>query len=276
MKTKRVEFLSVCLILAALSVGYNVGASSERPERMILIPSGEFVMGADSEHTNTNHGPAHRVDLEAFYIDKFEVTNAQFEEFILDGGYQNQGLWTVEGWDFIQKNQIKTPLHYGENTVSTEPGHPVIGVSWYEADAYATWAGKRLPTEAEWEKAARGLNARIYPWGDTMDFTKLSYFPHGTKLQLVGNFPDGASPYGVMDMAGSVWEWCSDWYSANYYSQSPRKNPKGPESSEYRVLRGGGWDSIRLQLRTYYRYSDKGIRRTYNIGFRCVQSVSDR
>ena len=270
---KDVRLFFVALLFTVVSVCDQPSFSSEPPEDMVLIPLGEFVMGANSIHTNTNHAPAHRVDLEAFYINKFEVTNAQFEEFILDGGYQNQGLWTAEGWDFIQKNRIKTPLHYGENSVSTEPDHPVIGVSWYEADAYATWAGKRLPTEAEWEKAARGVESRIYPWGDTMDFTKLSYFPHGTKLQLVGNFPDGASPYGVMDMAGSVWEWCSDWYSANYYSQSPRKNPKGPENGDYRVLRGGGWDSIRLQLRTYYRYSDKRNRRTYNIGFRCVQDV---
>ena len=274
---KGVEFFSIIgLMLVILNACDKPSVSSEPPEDMVLIPSGTFIMGTDSQQANADQKPAHKVHLDAFYIDKHEVTNAQYEAFIANGGYQNQNFWTTEGWDFIQNNQIKTPLQYGENSVSTEPDHPVIGVSWYEADAYAAWSGKRLPTEAEWEKAAKGTEWRVYPWGNEMDFSKLSYFPHVTKVQAVGSFPSGASPYGVMDMAGSVWEWCSDWYADNYYSKSPQQNPIGPNKGEHRVLRGGGWDSIRLQLRTPYRYYDKEDRRTYNIGIRCVHDVRER
>ena len=281
---KCVSLLFIGLMLTVLAACEQSSVSSEPPEDMVLIPAGEFVMGTDSEGANADQKPAHRVYLEAFYIDKHEVTNAEYEEFILAGGYKKKEFWTEEGWDFIQKFQfdagewhkIETPLQYGENSVSTEPDHPVIGVSWYEANAYATWAGKRLPTEAEWEKAARGTDGHIYPWGKEMDFSKLSYFPHVTKLQAVGSFSGGASPYGVMDMAGSVWEWCSDWYGESYYLQGSRKNPKGPDSGENRVLRGGGWDSIRLQLRCSYRYYESEGRRTYNVGFRCVQDVPER
>ena len=273
---KGVSFLSIGLILAVLAACDQSSVSSVPPEDMVLIPAGEFIMGTDSEQANADQKPAHQVYLDAFYIDKYEVTNAQFEGFIVNGGYQDQKLWTAEGWRFIQKNQIKTPLQHSENSVSTDPDHPVIGVSWYEASAYATWAGKRLPTEAEWEKAARGTDGRIYPWGNEMDFSKLSYFPHVTKVQTVGSFAKGASPYGVLDMVGSVWEWCADWYNESYYPQGSRKSPKGPEGGEYRVLRGGGWDSIWLQLRTSYRYCDKEDRRTYNIGFRCVQDTTGK
>ena len=273
---KRVRFLSVGLMLAILNACDQPTVYSEPPKNMILIPAGNFIMGTNSEQANADQKPAHKVYLDAFYIDKHEVTNAQFEAFITDGGYQNQEHWTENGWNFIQKNHITTPLQHGENTVSTKPNHPMIGVSWYEAKAYATWAGKRLPTESEWEKAAKGTKKRVYPWGDEMDFSKLSYFPHVTKVRAVGSFPEGASPYGVLDMAGSVWEWCSDWYGESYYPQSARENPKGPDSGEYRVLRGGGWDSIRLQLQCTYRYYDKADRRTYNIGFRCVQDTSEK
>lgn len=263
-------------MIAILASCNQPSASTDAPEGMVLVPSGEFIMGTDSEQANPDQRPAHTVYLDAFYIDKHEVTNAQYEEFILAGGYQNKKFWTKDGWDFIQKHQIQSPLKYGQNSVSTEPEHPVIGVSWYEASAYAMWAGKRLPTEAEWEKAVRGTDRRIYPWGNEMDFSKLSYFPHSTKLLKVGSFPAGASLYGVMDMAGSVWEWTADWYNETYYSQSPLKNPKGPNNGMYRVLRGGGWDSIRLQLQCIYRYYDKEDREMYNIGFRCAKDARNR
>ena len=281
---KCVSLLCIGLILTVLAAYDQSSVSSVSPEDMVLIPAGEFIRGTDSEGANTDQKPAHQVYLDAFYIDKYEVTNAEYEEFILAGGYKKREFWTEEGWNFIQKfqfdadewHQIETPLQYGENSVSTDPNHPVIGVSWYEANAYAAWAGKRLPTEAEWEKAARGTDERIYPWGNEMDFSKLSYFSHIIKLQAVGSFPEGASPYGVMDLAGGVWEWCADWYDDSYYPQSPGRNPTGPDKGEYRVLRGGGWDSIRLQLRCSYRYYEPAGRRTYNVGFRCVQDTVER
>ena len=256
------------------------------PEGMVLVPAGEFIMGTDDSHASSDQRPAHKVYLDAFYIDKHEVTNAQFEEFILAGGYKKRKYWTEAGWKFIQKERfyyiyptrevyrIEAPHAYGDNDVSTAPDHPVIGVSWYEAGAYAKWAGKRLPTEAEWEKAARGLEkTRVYPWGNKMDFSKLNYFPHQQKLKPVGSFPTGESSYGVLDMAGSVWEWCSDWHAGNYYVQSPNKNPKGPAQGELKILRGGGWASIRLQLQCTHRNAEKPTRRAFTVGFRCVKEV---
>lgn len=271
---KGVGFLSIIgLMLTILNACDKVSVSSEPPEDMVLIPAGDFIMGTDSEQANVDQKPAHKVHLDAFYIDKHEVANAQYEEFILAGGYKSKKLWTREGWDFIQNNQIKTPLKYRQNKISTEPDHPVIGISWYEADAYAKWVGKRLPTEAEWEKTARGTDLRFYPWGNHMDFSKLNYFPHVTRVLAVGSFPQGASPYGVMDMAGNVWEWTADWYSESYYDRTPKTNPKGPSNGEYRVLRGGAWDSIRRQLQCTYRYYEKENYQNYTIGFRCAKDA---
>jgi len=273
-----VFFLLLCVVPSE--------AFGKTPEGMALIPAGEFTMGTDEPQANADQRPAHKVYLDAFYMDKTEVTNAQFEEFILAGGYKTRKYWTKAGWEFIQKERffyssprretyrIQTPLAFGGNTVSTAPDHPVIGVSWYEAAAYATWAGKRLPTEAEWEKAARGTKERTYPWGNKMDFSKLRYFPHQEKVKPVGSFPKGASPYGVLDLAGSVWEWCADWYDENSYPQSQKKNPQGPATGDAKVLRGGGWDSIRLQLRCTHRYAEKPTHRAYTIGFRCVTDAN--
>lgn len=244
-------------------------AMSEPPEGMVLVPAGEFTMGTDDPQAPDDQRPARKVNVDAFYIDKHEVTNAQFKEFILANGYKTRKYWTKEGWDFIRKKRvyyiypekatyhIDSPLGFGENDVSTAPNHPVIGVSWYEASAYAKWAGKRLPTEAEWEKAARGTDARIYPWGNKFDFSKLKYFPHHDKLSPVGSYPKGASPYGVLDMAGSVAEWCAD----------------NIDNKETKVLRGGGWDALRLQLRCTYRKNQPPIYQYYNTGFRCAKDT---
>lgn len=226
-------------------------------------------MGTDDAQAPENQRPARRVYVDAFYIDKHEVTNAQFQEFILADGYNTRKYWTRDGWNFIEKKRayytyptketyrIEKPLGFGENSVSTAPDHPVIGVSWYEAAAYAKWAGKRLPTEAEWEKAARGTDGRIYPWGNTFDFSKLKYFPHHEKLSPVGSFPSGASPYGALDMAGSVAEWCAG----------------GSGDNEKKAVRGGGWNAIRLQLRCTYWKAHHPTYRYYNLGFRCAKDA---
>ena len=265
---KCVGFLAVWLMVVVLNACDQPSVSSESLEDMILIPAGEFIMGTTSEQANADQKPAHKVYLDAFYIDKHEVTNAQFEAFILADGYNKRKYWTKAGWDFIQKKRfyylavgkktyrVDKPLAFGKNSVSTAPDHPVIGVSWYEVVAYAKWAGKRLPTEAEWEKAARGTNARIYPWGNEFDFSKLNYFPHHQKLLRVGSFPIGASPYGVLDMAGSVAEWCADG------------------DGEKRVHRGGGWNATRMQLRSTFRNEAAPTYRHYTLGFRCAKDVN--
>ena len=244
-------------------------AMSEPPQGMVLIPAGEFTMGTDDPQASDDQRPARKVNVDAFYIDKYEVTNAQFQEFILEDGYNKREYWTKAGWDFIQKERylyidiarvpyrIESPLGFDGNDVSTEPDHPVIGVSWYEASAYAEWAGKRLPTEVEWEKAARGMDARLYPWGNTFDFMKLNYFPHHEKLLPVGSFPKGANMFGVLDMAGSVAEWCAD-------------NLQGEKT---KAVRGGSWNSIRRHLRCAYRIEKSPAYRYYTVGFRCAKSV---
>lgn len=256
------------LLIVMLVPGFAV---SEPPEGMVLVPAGEFTMGTDAPHAPAVQTPARTVNVDAFYIDTHEVTNAQFKEFIWADGYNTREYWTKAGWDFIQKKRvhylygneklvyrIDKPLGIKGNSVSTEPDHPIIGVSWYEAAAYAKWAGKRLPTEAEWEKAARGTDARIYPWGNKFDFTKLHYFPHHEKLMSVGSFPEGRSPYGVLDMAGSVSEWCAD------------------SDKEKKIVRGGGWNATRLQLRCVHREAHLPTYRYYNLGFRCAKSVNGK
>ena len=209
---------------------------------MVYVPAGEFLMGtsdADIEHYKEifplrkitrfdNERPQRTVFVDAFYIDKYEVTNKQYKKFLAETGY--------------------IPKHYLDYAPYNTSNFPAAVLEWEDAVAYANWAGKRLPTEAEWEKAARGTDGRIWPWGNEWDGTKLSG-NDGTGLKdgyketaPVGQFPQGASPYGAHDMAGNLWEWVSDWYDPNYYRTSPPNiNPKGPETGDGHVLKGGGW-----------------------------------
>jgi len=209
---------------------------------MVYVPAGEFLMGtsdADIEYYKEifplrdiarfdNERPQRTVFVDAFYIDKFEVTNQQYKKFLTETGYE--------------------PKHYLDYSPYNTPNFPAAVLEWEDAVAYAEWAGKRLPTEAEWEKAARGTDGRIWPWGNEWDGTKLSG-NDGTGMRdgyketaPVGQFPQGASPYGAHDMAGNLWEWVADWYDENYYHTAPTKvNPKGPETGDGHVLKGGGW-----------------------------------
>jgi formylglycine-generating enzyme required for sulfatase activity len=218
---------------------------------MVLIPAGEFEMGSND---SSGEKPMHTVYLDAFYIDKYEVTNAQYKKFIDETSHRKPGYWKEPNYD--------------------APNQPVVDVSWDDAKAYADWAGKRLPTEAEWEKAARGgLRGKSYPLGDTLTHDDANYDGTGGQDQWSYTSPVGSfSPngYGLYDMAGNVWEWCADWYDKNYYANSPRQNPMGPSSGQYRVYRGGSWntsnpDNIRVSNRDYE------IRAFSNIGFRCVK-----
>jgi formylglycine-generating enzyme required for sulfatase activity len=226
--------------------------------RMVYVPEGEFEMG--SNNGDDDEKPVHRIFLDAFWIDVFEVTNALYKKCVDAGRCQPPG----------NSSSYTRSSYFGNSQFDN---YPVIYVSWDDAHAYCTWAGKRLPTEAQWEKAARGTDGRIYPWGNTFDKNLLNSNEGGKgDTTAVGSYPGGASPYGALDMAGNVWEWVADWYDNGYYANSPRQNPTGPSSGESRVLRGGSWNHFQNLARAAYRYDYGHPTNRYNdFGFRCAQ-----
>ena len=235
------------------------------PTAEILIPAGTFQMGCDrsnrAESCNTSELPLHTVYLDAYYIDKYEVTNARYKACVDSGectAPRSSSSWT------------RNP-YYGTVTYAN---YPVISVSWNQANTFCAWEGKRLPTEAEWEKAARGSNdTRKYPWGNSVaDSTLLNYNSNIHDTTAVGSYPAGASPYGVMDMAGNVWEWVNDWYQADYYYNSPDSNPQGPAEGDSRVFRGGSWFSYGTGVRSARRSSAHPDDTDITLGIRCVRS----
>jgi len=220
---------------------------------MVLVPAGPFLMGSDAD--DPDEAPQHEVDLPAFEIDLFEVTNAQFAAFVEATGYQTDAEKGGEaGWRGF----------YAEG----KDNHPVVKVSWNDAVAYCQWLGKRLPTEAEWEKAARGTDGRVYPWGNEWDASRLNSYQSGYRgTTPVGSFAEGASPYGVFDMAGNVWEWTADWYLP--YPGSGYQDPYFGEKN--RVTRGGGWFEEPPQVRTSNRNCTTPTAANDDLGFRCAR-----
>lgn len=271
----------------------------------VLVPAGSFKMGDNFNEGNTAEKPVHTVYLNDYYIGKYEVTNAEYKKFVSDSGYNNEACWTAGGFsEYGNKPKFWTEPKFRGGGIQGHDIYPVAGVNWFEASAYCKWlsikTGKtyRLPTEAEWEKAARGTDQRRYPWGDSLAYSYASY--HGTNhpynyeseegqyysgIAPVGFFDgtvklgfttqNNASPYGAYDMAGNLVEWCSDWYSETYYSDSPSDNPKGPSSGTIRIMRGGGFhDGIPQagSLRSAERFSIVPPTIQYPmIGFRCVR-----
>jgi len=224
---------------------------------MVFVPAGEFIMGSPEGEGDDDEDPQHTVYLDAFYIDKYEVTNAGYKGCVDDGVC-----------DPPSRNSSSTRDSYYGNPEYDD--YPVIYVSWYDAKAYCEWKGMRLPTEAEWEKAARGTDGREYPWGNgAPDEAKLNYDKNVGDTTEVGSYPGGASPYGAMDMAGNVWEWVADWHDAGYYSAAPERNPQGPDYGPYRVLRGSSWDYSRSWARCAVRRGVFPDLRSDNRGVRC-------
>ena len=223
---------------------------------MVFVPAGEFTMGSPDGQGNNDEHPQHTVYLNAFSIDKTEVTAAQYQRCVEAGA-------------------CSAPATGGDCTYGAagKSEHPVNCVDWDQAVAFCRWAGKRLPAEAEWEKAARGTDGRVYPWGDQAPNSTLANFNFNVgSTTSVGQYPAGASPYGALDMAGNVWEWVADWYDESYYSQSPSENPQGPASGDLRVLRGGSWNFVTSYARVAYRGGFAPDFRLDNFGFRCAFS----
>lgn len=227
---------------------------------MVYVPEGTFTMGSEDHYYHYEERPVHTVYLDAFWIDRTEVTNGMYAKC-------------------VQAGVCTSPFYYGSSHRNNYYGnsqydnYPVIYVSWEQAKTYCEWTGRRLPTEAEWEKAARGTTGLTYPWGDNHPDGNLvnynNYYRH-TDTTEVGSYPNGASPYGALDMAGNVWEWVADWYGDNYYANSSERNPTGPDSGTARVVRGGSWIGafVRTTYRSYYRPSVSKP----DLGFRCVHS----
>jgi formylglycine-generating enzyme required for sulfatase activity/serine/threonine protein kinase len=241
---------------------------------MVYIPAGEFQMGSDAGESDER--PVHQVHLDEFWIDRFEVTNANFEHFVSETGYQTDAersgwgqIWENSQWSRVNGLNWRHP-RYPHREISAIMDHPVVQVSWYDASAYCHLLGSRLPSEAEWEMAAIGMEGWRYPWGDAFDPTRLNASGDGTLR--VGRYESGRSPWGVYDMAGNVWEWVSDWYQSDYYASSSATNPRGPLSGVEKVLRGGGWDPLGGDSRSADRGSLAPERQGSTIGFRCAWS----
>jgi formylglycine-generating enzyme required for sulfatase activity len=244
----------------------------------VLVPAGEFRMGDDAQLARER--PAHVVELDAFYISKFEITNRQWKQFRDDPGYDDPKFWP--GGRVVPRDQVpywSQANNHGGGTPGSD-AYPVIGVNWDSATAYCAWlsakTGKRyrLPSEAEWEKAARGTDGRRYPSGQTIDRRQANYVGAQAydTVMPVGSLEGGASPYGAYDMAGNVLEWTQDWYDRDYYSVSPRKNPPGPASGAYRVVRGGSFFVEAFDLRSTARFAAWPSFRAHRmIGFRPVR-----
>jgi len=229
---------------------------------MLLIPAGKFTMG--NNNGAEDEKPAHKVYLDAYYIDKFEITNAMYKDCVEDGACRN-------------------PSREGSNTRASYYGDPefdqfpVIYVDWSMASSYCVWRSARLPTEAEWEKAARGTDERAFPWGEGNHCGLSNYASCERDTTFVGSYPMGISPYGVYDMAGNVWEWVQDWYAEDYYSSLSDSvmNPEGPSSGEKRVMRGGSWfNNESFVTSMSMRWKDLATIATDELGFRCARDAT--
>ncbi|MBA5865179.1 MAG: SUMF1/EgtB/PvdO family nonheme iron enzyme [Nitrospira sp. CR1.3] len=270
LRPRWMAFLSILVLLATpalqseaqldrLRKSKTIDASMVGDSPMVTIPEGEFIMGVDGTQALEDERPSHRPWLDAFTIDAHEVTTAQYSAFIMAAG--RPAPWQWETVDF-----------------SRHGDRPVIGVDWSDADAYCRWKGRRLPTEAEWEKAARGTDGRLYPWGNQVPTKEFANFALGARfsysqvLMPVRAYEQGKSPFGLFQMAGNVYEWVQDWYAANYYEVSPARNPQGPDQGQFKVLRGGSWSDLPKYLLTYGRFKLPPETRNSYTGFRCARS----
>jgi formylglycine-generating enzyme required for sulfatase activity len=220
----------------------------------VLIPAGNFTMGDDEE------APLREIYVDPFYVDKYEVTTSRYAKFLRATG------------------SVRPPDHWKDVSLDKSGDLPVVGVDWQDADAYCRWAGKRLPTEAEWEKAARGTDGRVYPWGNdeptaaSADFGRSAPSPYKGGLSGVGSHVAGKSPYDVEDLAGNASEWVADWFAGGF-ARGDVRNPKGPEAGTAKVIRGGGWYDPKEKIKSTKRYYASPGNRADDVGFRCARDL---
>ena len=265
----RIMVLSLILSLAPAGGSWATPLKKVAPSPyagMALIPEGAFEMGSRrslreldpvsifqaDRHMLGPEDPAHEVILDAFYIDIHEVTNAEYKSY-------------------IEATGLKSVPRYWDDATFNHPDQPVVGTPWKEAQAFCHWENKHLPTEAQWEKAARGKRPVKYPWGnEAPDKTRLNFNNQVGKTTAVGHYPEGKSDYGVFDMSGNAAEWVQDWHYPEYYLFSPKKNPPGPEKGVYKIIRGGNWMNNAEDVRLTYRNATVPKARSKTVGFRCV------
>jgi formylglycine-generating enzyme required for sulfatase activity len=265
----RIIMLSTIFTVALASGAWGTPPKKTGPASysgMVLIPKGAFEMGSRRSLRELNpvaifqadrhmlgpEDPAHEVILDEYYIDIHEVTNADYKKYLAATGSKNLPRY----WDDSNFNQSD---------------QPVVGVTWKEAQDFCQWGNKQLPTEAEWEKAARGKRPVKYPWGDEEpDKTRANFNNHIGKTTAVGSYPTGKSDYGVFDLSGNVAEWVQDWHFPEYYLFSPKENPPGPEKGHYKIIRGGNWKNNAEDVNLTYRNATVPKARSKTVGFRCV------
>jgi len=275
-QTLRGAALALLLGASAMAGSSPVIVRDAHDTEMVLIPTVTFTMGDDS--SGSDEKPTHGVTVSSFLMDRTEVTYSQFRAFLVEHPEWRRGMVHPS---LADANYL---LDWDDLTYPPGKGnYPVVWVSWAAAAAYAAWRGARLPTEAEWEAAARGGDGRPYPWGwgdlDTAKTVRCNYrtnppnrdgFP---TTAPVGSFPQGTSPFGVLDMAGNVWEWVADWHDPDYYAESPLLDPPGPQSGTYRVLRGGSWSVPAQWVQATVRLRAYPTRSSDQVGFRCARSL---
>jgi formylglycine-generating enzyme required for sulfatase activity len=268
---------------ASPSIDPNAGKerTDEHGVAQVWVPSGSFLIGTDETDPTgelapptwarfelASERPQHEVSLSSgYWIDKTEVTNEAFQAFVDAGGYQERSLWSEAGWTWLSG---RDPTALPVACVDAEPDHPRVCITWFEAEAYAAWRGGALPTEAQWEFAARGPSSSIFPWGDDWDAAKANVVD-SSELSAVGSYPDGASWVGALDMSGNAMEWAADWYSGSYYKQQVRDDPTGPDLGTKKVEKGGWWGSVPYVARAAYRHvEDPPTYQDHHIGVRIV------
>jgi formylglycine-generating enzyme required for sulfatase activity len=255
---KKLNLLTTITLASVLLTGSP--AISQEPENMVLVSRGEFTMGS-KEHKDEH---PHNVVLDAYYIDKFEVSNKDYKAFMKATGHAAPAYW--------------------DDPRLSKPEQPVVGVNWYDASGFCEWKGKRLPTEAEWERAAKGPDGHgHYPWGHKLDETKANYGQKVGMTTAVDSYPSGVSGYGAYNMSGNVFEWVSDWYDPTYFNSSPALNPQGPATGlnfanqgPVKVLKGGSWLAPASSLHSSHRFWNQPENNSYGVGlgFRCAQPAS--